>query len=376
VTAAPQCHDDGLPEEAYAAAVATLGFGATRLASLLAEHGPRGAWASAASAWRGTGGASLSGDDAVADVWAAHVAANVRVHLLGSDAFPERLAADHQPPAVLFSRGSLDALGRPSVSIVGTRRCTHTGRQIARQLGRELAAAGISVVSGLALGIDGAAHEGALAAGGAPPIGVVGSGLDVVYPRRHEQLWNDVATAGLLLSEVPLGGRPEPWRFPARNRIIAALADVVVVVESHAAGGSLHTVRAAIERGVTVMAVPGSVRNPAAAGCNLLIADGVAPACDSEDILVALGLATIGDRRGAAAMVATSAAGADGAADPPVPAGDDLEVLEAVGWEPTSFEEILDRTGLAPAAAALALRRLEDERWVHRDAGWFERVRR
>ena len=130
-------------------------------------------------------------------------------------------------------------------------------------------------MSGLASGIDAAAHRGALAAGSAPPIGVVGSGLDTVYPRGQERLWRDVASAGVLLSEAPLGGAPERWRFPARNRVIAALADVVVVVESHRRGGSLHTVDEADRRGVEVMAVPGSVRNPAAAGTNELLAEGV-----------------------------------------------------------------------------------------------------
>src|SRR5207302_5206834 len=157
-------------------------------------------------------------DGTVADLWAAHRAAGVDVHLLARPGYPPRLAADHQAPTVLFSRGSLDALDWPCVTVVGTRRCTHTGRQVARQLGRELAEAGVTVASGLALGIDGAAHEGLLAAGAAPPVGVVGSGLDVVYPRRHEHLWHDVATAGVLLSEVRLGGRPGPWRFPARTR--------------------------------------------------------------------------------------------------------------------------------------------------------------
>src|SRR5262249_15322114 len=157
-------------------------------------------------------------------------------------------------------RGSLAALDRPRVGLVGTRRCTPTGKSVARQLGRELAACGVAVVSGLAIGIDGCAHQGALAARAAPPVGVVGSRLDVVYPKSHRRLWDDVAAAGVLLSEAPLGAPPEPWRFPARNRILAALSDVVVVVESHAAGGSMHTVRAAVDRGIPVMAVPGSVR--------------------------------------------------------------------------------------------------------------------
>src|SRR5204862_479680 len=173
--------------------------------------------------------------------------------------------------------------GRSSPSEV----CAPTPRfraGVARQLGRELAAHGVAIVSGLAIGIDGSAHEGALAAKAAPPVGVVGSGLDVVYPKRHRHLWDAVAAAGVLLSEAPMGAVPERWRFPARNRILAALSDVVVVVESHAAGGSMHTVRAAIDRGIPVMAVPGSMRNPAAAGTNQLLSEGVPPARDPDDI--------------------------------------------------------------------------------------------
>ena len=162
-----------------------------------------------------------------------------------------------------------------------------------RELGRDLGRAGVRVVSGLALGIDAAAHHGALDAeadGGAPPIGVVGSGLDVTYPRAHGALWTAVAAAGVLVGEAPLGAAPEPWRFPARNRIIAALGSVVVVVESHPRGGSRHTVDAAEARGRQVLAVPGSVRSPASRFTNELLADGCHPARDVTDVLVALGL--------------------------------------------------------------------------------------
>ncbi|MDQ1396889.1 MAG: processing protein, partial [Acidimicrobiaceae bacterium] len=271
--------------EAYAVALAGLGMGPSRLAALLREHSPEGAWAIAGG--RG-------GEAAVEAAWVATVAAGVSVHLHGDPQYPLRLEGDHQAPAVLFSRGWIGSLDWPLVSIVGTRRCSHTGREVAAELGRELAEAGVGVVSGLALGIDGAAHEGALAVNAAPPVGVVGSGLDVVYPKRHARLWEAVATQGLLLSEAPLGAAPEAWRFPARNRVLAALADVVVVVESHVAGGSMHTVRAAEERGRVIMAVPGSVRNPASAGCNKLLSEGLPPARDTEDVLAGLALVTAG----------------------------------------------------------------------------------
>src|SRR5206468_9052462 len=153
-------------------------------------------------------------------MWQPHVRAGVAVLLPGSPGFLPELAADLDPPAVLIARGEVGALDGRWVGIVGTRRASRCGREVAYELGRDLAAEGVRVVSGLALGIDGAAHRCALAAGpGGPPVGVVGSGLDVVYPRSHAALWDDVATHGLLLSEAPLRARPEPWRFPVRNRV-------------------------------------------------------------------------------------------------------------------------------------------------------------
>lgn len=295
------------------------------------------------------------------EVLAAHRAAGVAVHVLGADGYPPGLAADHQPPAVLFSRGSLAALRPPRVAIVGTRRCTRYGHDVAHRLGRELAGAGVAVVSGLAKGIDGAAHEGALAAGGTPPVGVVGSGHDVVYPAVHRGLWRRVAEQGVLLSEAPLGARPEQWRFPARNRIIAALAQAVVVVESHAAGGSMHTVEAANDRGRAILAVPGPIVSPASAGTNRLIGDGCMPALELDDVLTALGLdapVVRRDDRAAAPAAPTSTAGC---------------VLEAIGWAPATFDQLLGRTGLRPGPAAVALAELEADGWVAATGGWWER---
>jgi DNA processing protein len=284
----------------------------------------------------------------------------VDVVRLGDAGYPALLADDHEAPAVLYSQGSYAALDCPRVAIIGTRRCSGYGRQVATRLGRELAAAGVVVVSGLALGIDGAAHNGALAARAAPVVGVVGSGLDVVYPSYHRQLWADVAGSGLLLSEAPLGARPEAWRFPKRNRIIAALAQAVVVVESHAKGGSNHTVAAAIDRSIPVLAVPGPITSPASAGANRLIAEGCAPVTDVDDVLVAIGLhprvdAAIGDSR-------------------PPPDALSAAVLAAVGWTPTTLEGVSGRAGVAPGDTALALTRLEADKWVRCTAGWWERL--
>lgn len=182
-------------------------------------------------------------------------------------------------------------------------------------MGRDLAAAGICVVSGLALGIDGAAHAGALSFGQdvtgstsrrgtgatgaapAPPAGVGASGVDVPYPRRQTRLWEQVAQIGVILSETPPGRPAQAWRFPARNRIIAALSQMVVVVESHQAGGSLITAEAAIYRGIDVRAVPGPVRSPASAGSNQLLHDGPAPVRNAQDVLDGLGIFLPGPER-------------------------------------------------------------------------------
>ena len=282
----------------------------------------------------------------------------------GDPAFPKSLAHDPKPPVRIYGLGDPALLqeGVPRVAIVGARRCTHYGRDVARKFGRELAAAGVSVVSGLALGIDGAAHEGALLApGGAPPVGVVASGLDVVYPKRHRRLWASVAERGCLITEAAFGINPEPWRFPERNRIIAALSNIILVVEAHHSSGTRHTVDAGIARGVPVMAVPGPVGSSASDGANQLLREGCAPACELDDVLAALGLEL------------TGAGG--GQWDPRRPPDRrDEPVLAALDWSPTSLESALRRTGLGPAQVTASLYRLLEAGWVRCREGWWERV--
>lgn len=330
----------------------------------------RSRWAPAdlARAWRAHAAAS---DPAA--TWAAYTAAEVSVAGKASAGYPSQLADDPQPPAVLFSLGSPAPLALPRVAVIGTRNCTHYGEEVASELGGGLARAGVCLVSGLAIGIDGAAHRGAVAAGGAPPLAVVGSGLDVVYPARHARLWAQVAAVGAILSEAPLGAPPEAWRFPWRNRLIAALSQVVVVVESHAGGGALLTVDSAMSRGVTVMAVPGSVRSPASAGTNTLIAEGCAPARDTEDVLVALGLS----RSWSAGPPAKPAISGPSRHSP---AGDwstvERDVWGALDGEPTPTDAVLRRTGLPLGEVAAALGKLEEEGWARAGEGWWERATR
>lgn len=293
-------------------------------------------------------------------LWHAHRDAGVQVLTAADDAFPRVLAEDPDPPAVLFVRGSLDALATRRVAIVGTRRCTWSGRLVARALGRELTEAGVCVVSGLALGIDGEAHAGALDVAGGRPVAVVGTGLDVVYPARHARLWDAVADAGAHVSEYPLGTQPERWRFPARNRLIAGLAEVVVVVESTERGGSMHTVDAALERDRVVLAVPGPVRSAASAGTNGLLAAGCPPCRDAGDVLVALGL---------------TPRSIEPAAAPTVDDPELARVLDALGWEPATLDELAERLDAPLGPVAVHLTRLANAGWVVQRAGWWERAR-
>ncbi|MDX1691051.1 MAG: DNA-processing protein DprA [Acidimicrobiia bacterium] len=201
--------------------------------------------------------------------------------------YPERLRGVPDGPDVLFVRGTLPGAG-PSVAVVGTRRSTAYGLDQARALGRSLSAAGVTVVSGLARGVDGAAHAGSLD-GSTPGAAVLGCGPDVAYPSEHRPLADRLVRAGgAVLAEYPPGARPLPWRFPPRNRIIAALADAVVVVESPERGGALVTAAAGLDYGRTVMAVPGDVDRPTSRGCNLLVRDGALPVLGSDDLLETL----------------------------------------------------------------------------------------
>ncbi len=221
-----------------------------------------------------------------------HRRAGIEILAPGDDAWP--YGNDPEPPALLFVRGNVEMLAhRPLVGIVGTRRCSSVGRRVARQMGADLASAGVGVVSGLALGIDGAAHMGALEAGEddkALVVGVVATGLDTVYPKKHARLWDEVAERGVLVSESPLGTTAQRWRFPARNRLLAGITNLVVVVESHEKGGALSTVEEAVARSVDVLSVPGSVLSAASNGTNALLLDGCVPALSARDVLEYLGV--------------------------------------------------------------------------------------
>jgi DNA processing protein len=370
-------HPPDRPPQAYAAALASFPhMSIHRLGALLRHHTPSDAYAVAVgeqrpagliervladcdvrAAWQRAGRSAL-----LDDVWERCARLGVEVLLHGAAGYPSLLLNDPLPPPVVFAQGDLDLLDGRRAAIVGTRNATAAGRDTATTLGRQLADADVHVVSGLARGIDGCAHRGALLTGGSGrPIAVVASGHDVAYPREHRDLWRAVAEQGLLLSESPPGTQPEAYRFPLRNRVIAALSEVVIVVESRELGGSLITVNEAIERNVPLMAVPGGVHNRAATGTNQLIRDGAGVVVDVTDVLVALAM---DHRRGSGAPV-----------DPrPRPRGADLNVYETCAGEPRTIDGLALACSLSLVDAAMSVARLEQAGWIQQSDGWFEAV--
>lgn len=277
----------------------------------------------------------------------------------GDESYPPQLRDDPRRPAVLFVQGDISALDARRVGIVGTRNPTRRGVSTAERFGRELTDAGVVVVSGLALGIDGAAHRGALASAAAPPVAIVANGHDQPYPKRHAALWAEVAERGAVISEWPPGVAPDPFRFPQRNRILAALSELVVVVESRERGGSLITAREAAERGIDVFAVPGPIDQRSSLGTNLLLGDGAAPANDVETLLVALGL----DHRRAGRRRADTRRRPD---------SDGVAALGLLVERAQSIESVALELGWGLGRSARALAVLERDGWLVEVGGWYE----
>ncbi|NDC10686.1 MAG: DNA-protecting protein DprA, partial [Oxalobacteraceae bacterium] len=220
--------------------------------------------------------------------WTDH--ADNHVLTLADNHYPKALLNTTDPPPVLYAKGDISLLTRPSVAIVGSRNATTQGMQNAERFAQVLSAAGLTVISGLALGIDAAAHRGALlhtrdTPDGGSTVAVTGTGLDLVYPARHRELAHQIAEAGCLLSEYPLGTPAIASNFPRRNRIISGLAMGVLVVEAAAQSGSLITARSALEQGREVFAIPGSIHSPLSKGCHMLIRQGAKLVESAQDIL-------------------------------------------------------------------------------------------
>lgn len=270
-------------------------------------------------------------------------ASDRHVLTLGDPLYPPELLQMADPPLMLYVMGDVQALHHPRrLAIVGSRNPTPQGEANARQFAQALGQADICIVSGLALGVDGAAHEGALL-GGAPTVAVVGTGLDRVYPRRHLELAHRIAARGAIVSEYPLGTPPLRENFPQRNRIIAGLAQGTLVVEAALQSGSLITARLAAEQGREVFAIPGSIHAPQSRGCHALIRQGAKLVESAQDILEDLHLAP------------PSTAGQ---AVEPVPEDED-SLLQAMGHDPVSLDALQARTGLDTAHLQARLLELE-----------------
>ena len=274
-----------------------------------------------------------------------------------SSSFPPLLRAVHDSPHGLFLRGRAEdeLLSSPAVAIVGARVCSGYGAEVARMLGRELAAAGLVVVSGLARGVDGQAHRGALEVGGRT-VAVLGCGIDRDYPVAHAELAARIGEAGLVVSEYAPGVEPAPWRFPARNRIVAGLATATIVVEARERSGALITADFALEEGREVFACPGEITSALSAGTNALLRLGATPLTSSADVLDVFGLA--------------AQAGAE------VDLGDGARALLERLDAPATADEVIRAAGLDAGSAAAALSELELAGLVSLTDGVYRRTGR
>ncbi len=370
-------------DAAYATALASLGMSPGRLRKILAGRAPADAWRALAE-----GNHPLDPDGALRHkataavlerAFASRASSGVAVRVFGMPGYPASLAGDLDPPAVLFALGDLDAWGQlPRVALVGTRSATPTGRAVASELGAALADAGVVVVSGLARGIDSAAHGGVLRSdGAAPPVAVLGTAVDAKVTAAQAALRNQICRRGVVLSELPPGIAGARWWFAVRNRVMAALSHVVVVVECHATGGALHTVAAARRRGVRVAAVPGSIRSAASTGTNALLVGGADAVRGVDDVLglVTAVTAELPEVRGPSGR-GPRRSGRDRQARPLPVGAEAARVRRALDLDPASLDEVVRRCGLGVGDVALALEELADAGLAVGEHRWWSSVRR
>lgn len=273
-------------------------------------------------------------------------------------AYPQLLRHIADPPLLLYCEGEIELLNQPALAVVGSRAPTPIGLETAQAFAMQLARLGFVITSGMALGIDTAAHRGALSVTG-KTIAVLGTGLDRIYPARNTELAAQIRSAGLLISEFPLGTAPLARNFPQRNRIISGLSRGVLVVEAGIQSGSLITARMALEQGREVFAVPGSIHNPTSKGCHLLLRDGAKLVQSVDDVLEEI------DAQG---LFAHTQALASDAQEAPVLEAEYRQVLAAIDTAPTSIESIIERSGLTSEAVCSMLLALEMRKFVHMTA--------
>ena len=257
--------------------------------------------------------------------------------------YPALLREIHDPPVVLYAIGDLTCFQQPTVAMVGTRKPSVTGSETAWRFAFELASKGVTIVSGLALGIDAQAHLGCLAALG-KTIAVMGTGIDCIYPRRHAQLAEQICQYGLLLSEFPLKSPPIAGHFPRRNRIISGLSLSTLIIEAAIRSGSLITARMALEQNRDVLAIPGSIHNPQARGCHYLLQQGAKLVTVSDDVLCELGM----EHEHVAAVKQTNTI-----------ASGNKSLVKCIGYETTSIDQIIERSGLDIETVVCNLSELE-----------------
>jgi DNA processing protein len=280
--------------------------------------------------------------------------------------YPAQLKEIASPPPVLFVVGQVQELKRAQLAIIGSRNPTDLGRKTAFEFAKTLAELGLVIVSGLALGIDGAAHRGALAGGG-KTIAVLGSGPDLIYPPQHRELAAEIVNCGALVSEFPPGTQVRAKHFPRRNRIIAGLALGTLVVEAARQSGSLITARFALEQGREVMAIPGAIHNPQAKGCNALIREGAKLVETVEDVLEALNLLP--------SAVPALDARSNSLAPKSELSQDYRDLLSKIDFAPTPIDRLVEITGLSPQELASMLLVLELEGYIATaPGGGYQRI--
>lgn len=367
--------------EAWLALLHAPGVGATRFGDLLARAGDPAALFAASVAdlrsWRLSDGLvkwlkapDLSGVER--DLrWAE--AARCHLITLHDPAYPELLRRIADPPPILYVTGDPIALGLPQLAMVGSRNPTPPGRMTARDFARFFARSGLAITSGLALGVDAASHEGALAGQGVT-LAVTGTGLDRVYPAAHRDLAHRIVEQGALVSEFPVGTPPRPGNFPRRNRIISGLSVGTLVVEATLRSGSLITARLASEQGREVFAIPGSIHNPQARGCHRLIRDGAKLVETAQDVIEELapllgGLSPAEGCEGGQFPAARSAEGSS-SIDPEY-----HRLLDAMGHDSATIDLLMQRTGLTSNVISSMLLLLElDGRVVPTPGGGYVRI--
>ncbi|MBK5104845.1 MAG: DNA-processing protein DprA [Burkholderiales bacterium] len=274
---------------------------------------------------------------------------------LADDTYPRPLLETPDPPALLYLRGRRELLALPGLAVVGSRNATPQGISNAEQFARAFSSAGLTIVSGLALGIDAAAHRGGLDAAGST-IAVLGTGADILYPQRNRALGERIAREGLIVSEFPLGTPPHGSNFPRRNRVISGLARGCLVVEAALASGSLITARLAAEQGREVFAMPGSIHSPHSKGCHALIKQGAKLVESAQDLLQELGIEALAAPPGAAAGVAAG-------------------LLSHMGYDPSDIDTLCARSGLTADLVSAMLLQLElDGKVASLPGGQYQRT--